>query len=284
MSEWDAPENEGEIADEYTLDPDWSLLEHPGVDEVIERVVTNLDVELNLDMDRDDLAQEAVILVTTKADLRMLIERYELGLLYHGLRSDLLNKADVQIKQRARLSSYEGLREAEDEAAVGEYIGGLRESEDAEVEPRQEEYRNYDRTMRAAPHQAGYTRELVEHLLPAVWDGDCDYGMRNPYAPEPGMPKATVNLKESGTLYAHLADIRSAWAKAPLLMEHRRALLLRHGFDWTQKEIGFNQGITQQAAQQRIERGVGIIVNFLNGTDVTRCESVAFNDKENNAA
>ncbi|MYT33320.1 MULTISPECIES: hypothetical protein [unclassified Streptomyces] len=55
---------------------------------------------------------------------------------------------------------------------------------------------------------AAYDRRLVEHLLPAVWDQEVAYGIRNPTAPDADMPKAATAPKAASTLFAHLADIR----------------------------------------------------------------------------
>jgi hypothetical protein len=80
-----------------------------------------------------------------------------------------------------------------------------------------------------------YDRPLVERLLPAVWDGESAYGMTNPTAPDPDMPRAHADPAHAGTLYAHIADIRIGWAKAPLKGNERKALILRYGLDMTER-------------------------------------------------
>lgn len=119
---------------------------------------------------------------------------------------------------------------------------------------------------------SGYNRALVEHLAPAIWDPTYAYGMRNPYQPDDDMPKAKPDPKVGGTIFAHLADMRKAWAEADIPQVERQALILRFGFGWTQRNIGFNQGVSQQAAQQRIDRGVGRLVAFLNGKSYREVE------------
>ncbi len=114
---------------------------------------------------------------------------------------------------------------------------------------------------------SGYKRPLVEQLLPAVWDSEYAYGMRNPSAPDPDMPKGTVDKKASGTLNAHLADIRWAWRTVDLSLVERQALLLRYGLDMTLEDVGFHQGVTKMGAQYRVERGVGKLAAHLNGTE-----------------
>jgi DNA-directed RNA polymerase specialized sigma24 family protein len=110
-----------------------------------------------------------------------------------------------------------------------------------------------------------YDRPLVERLLPAVWDGATAYGMNNPTAPDPDMPRAQADPAHAGTLYAHLADIRIGWTKAPLKDTERKALVLRYGLDMTEREIADRQGVTRQAVNHRLVAGIGRIVHTLNG-------------------
>ncbi|MFC9736646.1 hypothetical protein ACFVKC_01855 [Streptomyces noursei] len=112
-----------------------------------------------------------------------------------------------------------------------------------------------------------YDRRLVEHLLPAVWDVEAAYGIRNPQAPDADMPKGTVDRKAAGTLFAHLADIRRGWAAAPLSLGERQALVLRYGADLPDDESGVLQGVTDRAVRYRCERGVGKIAAHLNGLE-----------------
>lgn len=110
-----------------------------------------------------------------------------------------------------------------------------------------------------------YTRELVEQLLPAAWDSEFAYGMANPAAPDPDMPNATTDPANGGTLYAHLADIHAGWTHAPLTPAERRALVMRYGLDWSQTAIARHEKVGQSTASERITRGVGRIVDTLNG-------------------
>ncbi|MFG2147383.1 hypothetical protein ACGFRG_24830 [Streptomyces sp. NPDC048696] len=114
---------------------------------------------------------------------------------------------------------------------------------------------------------SGYDRRLVEHLLPAVWDVEAAYGIRNPQAPDADMPKGTVDKKAAGILFAHLADIRQAWRTCELSLGERRALFLRYSLDWPDSLIAARDGVTDRAVRYRLERGVGKIAAHLNGTD-----------------
>ncbi|MEU2111491.1 hypothetical protein [Streptomyces sp. NPDC019507] len=113
---------------------------------------------------------------------------------------------------------------------------------------------------------SGYERRLVEHLLPAVWDGEAAYGIRNPTAPDADMPKGTVDKKAAGTLFAHLADIRRGWATAPLSLAEKRALFMRFALDWDDRRIAAREAVTDRAIRYRVERGVGKLAAHLNGT------------------
>ncbi|WP_372411830.1 hypothetical protein [Streptomyces luteireticuli] len=110
-----------------------------------------------------------------------------------------------------------------------------------------------------------YDRRLVEHLLPAVWDQEAAYGIRNLQAPDADMPKGTADPKAASALFAHLADIRQGWATAPLSIGERQALVLRYGADVSDEEAGGLQGVTDRAVRYRCERGVGKLAAHLNG-------------------
>lgn len=112
-----------------------------------------------------------------------------------------------------------------------------------------------------------YTRELVEQLLPAVWDHDFAYGMDNPTAPDPDMPRAAADPAHAGTLYAHLADIHTGWKIAPLTDAERRVLVMRYGLDWPQKTIARHECVATSTTSERLARGVGRIVQVLNGDE-----------------
>ena len=120
-----------------------------------------------------------------------------------------------------------------------------------------------------------YDRPLVEQLLPAVWDQSCAYGMTDPAAPDPDMPRAAVDKSHGNTLYAHLADIKSGWTRAPIPLTERQALFLRYGLDLKQGDIRKHQGVTQKAVSERLARGIGRIVDTLNGNPVEEPDSAA---------
>jgi hypothetical protein len=87
----------------------------------------------------------------------------------------------------------------------------------------------------------GYDRELVERLIPAVWDSSYAYGMDEPRPPDPDMPRARPNPKWGCTLFAHLADIQMGWRHAPLT---RPACCSDPRNRLTQREIADHEGVT----------------------------------------
>lgn len=109
-----------------------------------------------------------------------------------------------------------------------------------------------------------YTPEMVAVLLPAVWDNTVTK-VNNPHAPDPDMPKVKADPKLSGTVLAMLADIRSAWKKAPLEVEDRKAMFLTYALDWSQQEVADVSAVTQQSVSNRLARGMAIVLFTLNG-------------------
>lgn len=112
---------------------------------------------------------------------------------------------------------------------------------------------------------SAYTRELVEQLLPTLWNDASAFGMTDPRAADPDMPKGSSDPSKGGALYAHLADIKAAWAHTYLTVDERRALLLRYGAGWAEREIGSYLGVAQQTISDRVVRGVGRLMEYLNG-------------------
>lgn len=110
-----------------------------------------------------------------------------------------------------------------------------------------------------------YNRALVEHLLPAVWDEYAAYGKRNPLEPDQDMPRARPNPKCGNNLPAYLADIRQAWAKAPLSWHEKRALFARYCLDYSGPEAGALLKVPARTVNHRAETGVGRITAWLNG-------------------
>lgn len=112
-----------------------------------------------------------------------------------------------------------------------------------------------------------YDRATVERLIPTIWDRTYAYGMANPYAPDPDMPKSKPNVSHGNTLFAHLIDVRTAWDKATLNDDERRAMLLYYAVDLTQEAVAAYEGVSQQTISARLFTGVGQLAAELNGTE-----------------
>ncbi|MFH8414324.1 sigma factor-like helix-turn-helix DNA-binding protein [Streptomyces collinus] len=110
-----------------------------------------------------------------------------------------------------------------------------------------------------------YTRATVERTLPAVFDPDAAYGMKNEQAPDADMPKGHVDKKKGSDFPAQLADVRQGWDTADLTLDEKRAIVMRYGLDWTYEEIGGLFSVNKSTAQRRAERGVGKLTAHLNG-------------------
>jgi hypothetical protein len=87
-----------------------------------------------------------------------------------------------------------------------------------------------------------YNRALVEHILPAVWDGEAAYGIKGELVPDADMPRGYKDPKKGSPLFVHIADIKQAW-----------------------KSIGVLRGVQKSGAQRATERAVGKVTAWLNG-------------------
>jgi hypothetical protein len=217
----------------------WDFAEQPPVMQIITSSARRVANTFNLD--EDDLRQEALILVATKADLQECLDGDHLGLLRFRLGRDLINSATSLVTARDRLESYDLRVDPDDERPPAAISAPIRTD------------------------TSTYTRELVESLLPAIWDDFYAWGIRIENAPDADMPRCTVNKATGNTLAAHVVDIKTAWSGAPLADHHRRALFTVYGLDWTQREAAAVLEVSQQAVSESARTGVTKIANHLNG-------------------
>lgn len=213
-------------------------MDNEAVEAVVRRAAAA--VARRYEVEEDDLLQEGFIYVSTKADLQRCIP-HQLGGLRRNLEQDLSNHVRTEIRRRSKSISYEERTEYQDDYAP---------------RPASIAIRNV---------VSDYDRELIESLLPAVWDESFCYGIRVENAPDSDMPRGTTNKATGNTLAAHIADIKAGWKKAPLDLDERRTLLLAYGCDWKQKEIAKKLGLSQPTVSRRLYSGVGKIVACLNG-------------------
>lgn len=94
-------------------EPRWDVLDIDGVNGVIERAARNVNDLRSHTTEFEDLAQEARIMVATTPSLIEVLEREEpqLGLLYNGLRQDLLDATKTESKHMGSRLSYERMVE-----------------------------------------------------------------------------------------------------------------------------------------------------------------------------
>lgn len=235
---------------------DWDVLSLPGVTDACESAALTVATNeaYREAVEREDLQQEAYIIAATLGKrIRSAVDgglvtaqgvKVDLRGIEKEIEHDLINMSQTVLRRQQRNTSYEQRYTEVDDA-------GMEPPQRASVLIRQD--------------VSEYTEELVEALIPAIWDESYCYGMRVENAPDPDMPRGTTNKATGNTLGAHIADIKRAWERADLNLNERRALLLAYGFDFSQKEIAFNQGVTQQAISKRLASGVKKLLDFLNG-------------------
>lgn len=228
-----------------TTTVDWNVLDKPGVRDVASRAARKVfdRYQDSILSDRDDLEQDALTYIASMERLREVTD--ELGLLNYRLEQVLTYNLRTEVRQRSKQLSYDKLTSE----------GG------------DDEGKTYIRPYVAFETSSkSYTRESVESLLPAVWDESYCYGLpQKDSAPDPDMPRGSANKAHGNNLSAYIADIKTGWEKTPLTLKERRALVLAFAAGWTQKDIAFNQGCSQQAISERIDRAIGKIVARLNG-------------------
>lgn len=226
------------------VETDWAVLDLEGVREVTAQAARRVHKRYADYTEVEDLKQDALIFVATRPNLQAPAYDEELGLLQFRLEQDLVESIETEVKHRKNTISYSAV-EVQDEHEEGTYVRPYVQIETTSNE---------------------YTRESVESLLPAVWDEDYAYGLpKKDTAPDPDMPRGAVNVAHGNDLSAYIADIQVGWEKTPLTRKERIALLLAFGFGWTQREIAYNQNVSQQTISERIYTAVGKIVARLNG-------------------
>lgn len=225
--------------------PRWDALADPEVQRVVAQAARKVSRTFNIDA--DDMRQEASIRVATQPDLIECLQ--DAGTLTYGtfqyrLERDLVDIARSEITKRDRNTSIE-VRHGT--------LGGDDERAPASV------------ALAVRPDTADYTGELVERLLPAVWDDAYYWGLRVENAPDIDMPRGTTNKATGGTLAAHIADIKTAWTCSTLTLGQRQALFLCLGLDWTQVDASVVLGVTQTAVRKRLLAGLTALATTLNG-------------------
>lgn len=110
-----------------------------------------------------------------------------------------------------------------------------------------------------------YSRALVEHILPAVWDAEAAYGIKGELVPDADMPRGHKDPKKGSPLFVHIADIEQAWKRTELTTVERQSLVLRYGLDYGYDEISTHRGVKKSAAQESTDWAVGKVTAWLTG-------------------
>lgn len=223
-----------------TVAPTWDALAAPGVADVVDQAVRRIANRFGDKVDRDDLLQDARIIVATDKGVLEAIRHRELGLVQFRLEQQVTHKIRPDVKRANRTVEF-----IEDSSEEGGEVYAF---------------------VPSPPIADDYNREAVEILLPAVWDESMCYGLpKLDTAPDPDMPKGSSNKATANNLPAMIADIKTGWEKTPLSLGERRAILLTYGMGWTQDEIAAHEKVSRRAIGYRLETAVGKIVARLNG-------------------
>lgn len=255
---------------------DWTLIDPPAVRQIArwwaEKYVRESEDVAHSAMrwEADDVEQECLMLIASTPDLMQFARGEEYGLLHARLGQVLWHRLMRPMEDRG----YGGLfYRVPDPDHPGKFMTEEKYKsipfvEDAEADD--SEALN-SLTMSASSvslhdNTGHYNTELIQELLPAVWDDSYAYGMPDSELdPERGMPRPRGNKARTNTHWAYVADIRSSWKRAPLTLKERRALFLKHAMNWTLDDIAVNQGSDKGTISKRIATAETRLVAYLNG-------------------
>ena len=216
----------------------WDRSTDPEVQKIVSIRARQIAWDFDHAIEAADLEQEAMILIATKPEF----DTDDYGLIDHRIRADMINLCTTRQSQRRRNVPLMSEQDEPSEPAV-EYVP-------------------------LSPVPGGYTREQIELLLPAVWDESYCYGLpAREDAPDPDMPRGSVNVAHGNNLSAYIADVKSGWKKAPLTLLEKRAVVLRFGAAYMDREIAEHEGVDRSTITHRIETAVTKIANYLNGEE-----------------
>lgn len=227
--------------------PMWSLLQLPGARDLCRQAAKRVHRQFENYTEIEDLFQEAQILLCTHAGYAYELRREEpeLGLIQHRIEQDLRNKIETDVRRARQSESFDVLT-AEPTDDSPSWVS----------EP-------------FVPERAiadDYNRELVDLLLPAVWDESYCYKLPSKEnAPDSDMPKGTVNKAHGNNLAAYVADIKIGYDRAGLTFKEKRAVVMHYGLFWPIRDVAYHEGVSRQAVEARLFSAIGKIVARLNG-------------------
>lgn len=236
---------------------DWDSVGQLGFD-VADRTARSV-ARAYADVEEDDVYQEALIYLATHVE--EMDRQYENGAGLPGVRGGLVGGRKAMIRHLSSRMRAWASRQSERfrlEAGAGQrHMAALDTS------------RWSTQSVPAGFEGLGYQPALIEALLPSVWNMDelANAGVET--APDPDMPRAASDPSHAGTHMAHYADIREAWAHAPLTTRQRQALVLRYGIGLEQEEAASAMGISRSTVREHIDAGIQNIATHLNGKEVS---------------
>lgn len=110
-----------------------------------------------------------------------------------------------------------------------------------------------------------YDRTTIEQLLPAAFDSTYAYGMTNPLKADDDMPTGYYDPSKSGNLWACIADVKTAWARAGLTRTEQRTVFARYVLGWRWRDITQRLTIPRSTATHNAYEGVGRLRDYLEG-------------------
>lgn len=112
-----------------------------------------------------------------------------------------------------------------------------------------------------------YSREVVELLVPAIWDEREVLEVRAETAPDPDMPKTpSADPRRSTDRVTMCADIQRAWRLAPLSLGERQAVFSRYYVNISPEAASYWLQADPKTIRHRSLRGIDKLGEFLNGT------------------
>lgn len=212
----------------------------PEVDLIIEKCAERVERKFPDVIEAADLAQEGRLLVATHEDYKD--RNLDYGVIYSRMYRDLLDIAKVEALKSDRQVSMQ----PDDEYDDADLYEGPAEPTEIPDGP--------------------YNRELVEFLLPGVWDQSYLFSLpRLERAPDPDMPRGSSNKARANNLPTYIADIKTGWRETRLTLKERRAVFLRYGACMSDREIAEHEQCSRPTVTIRVNGAIGKIVNRLNG-------------------
>jgi len=111
-----------------------------------------------------------------------------------------------------------------------------------------------------------YDKTWVEQALLILWEPGATVQM----AKEPGMPSSSSDPRKAQDPHVMMIDMRRAWDECEWLTRTQRRAIFAYAVCGTQEGAAELLGISRQSVSEAFERGLTLLVAFLNSTYVDR--------------